>query len=73
MFNGIVDSVISGGVNVIDTSLNYRYMKSERSVGAAVRHLVNNLEYTRDELFIASKAGYVIDDSDNGISGKMMI
>ncbi|KRX10506.1 NADP-dependent oxidoreductase domain [Pseudocohnilembus persalinus] len=73
MFNAICDSVLTGGVNVIDTAINYRYMKSERSVGAAVRHLVENLEYGRDELFIASKGGYIIDDADNGIPGSVQL
>ena len=41
MFNAIVDSVNTGGVNVIDTAINYRYMKSERTVGAALRFLIN--------------------------------
>ena len=39
MFNAIVESVKSGGVNVIDTAINYRYMKSERVVGAALKYL----------------------------------
>ena len=39
MFNAIIDSVESGGVNVIDTAINYRYMKSERTVGAALKYL----------------------------------
>jgi aryl-alcohol dehydrogenase-like predicted oxidoreductase len=36
MFNAIIDSVKSGGVNVIDTAINYRYMKSERVIGACL-------------------------------------
>lgn len=36
MFNGLVESVQTGGVNVIDTAINYRHMKSERVVGAAL-------------------------------------
>ena len=56
MFNAVVDSVKTGGVNVIDTAINYRYMKSERVVGAALRHLIS-LGYTRDELFLCSKNG----------------
>lgn len=58
MFNAIVESVESGGVNVIDTAINYRYQKSERVVGAALRYLLEK-GYTRDELFICSKNGYV--------------
>ena len=36
MFNAIIDSVNSGGVNLLDTAINYRYMKSERVLGAAL-------------------------------------
>lgn len=42
MFNAIIDSVKTGGVNVIDTAINYRYMKSERTVGAALKFLIKN-------------------------------
>jgi aryl-alcohol dehydrogenase-like predicted oxidoreductase len=33
MYDAIKTSVLSGGVNVIDTAPNYRYMKSERVIG----------------------------------------
>jgi len=33
MYDAIKTSVLSGGVNVIDTAPNYRYMKSEKAVG----------------------------------------
>lgn len=39
LYGSIIDSVLSGGVNVIDTAINYRYMKSERVIGAAIRAL----------------------------------
>lgn len=58
MFNAIIESVQSGGVNVIDTAINYRYQKSERVVGAALRYLLEK-GYQREELFIASKNGYI--------------
>jgi hypothetical protein len=47
-FNALIDSVRSGGVNVVDTALNYRYMKAERSIGAALRFLAQNYQITRD-------------------------
>jgi len=34
--------VLSGGVNHIDTAINYRYMKAERTIGAALRYLLAN-------------------------------
>jgi aryl-alcohol dehydrogenase-like predicted oxidoreductase len=53
----MIDSIASGGVNHIDTAINYRHMKSERTVGAALRFLFENTKITRDELFVASKIG----------------
>ncbi len=49
---------MSGGVNVIDTAINYRYQKSERVVGAVLRYLLEK-GYSREELFISSKVGYI--------------
>jgi len=58
MFNGMIESVVSGGVNVIDTAINYRFQKSERVVGAALRYLIEK-GFSREELFICSKNGYI--------------
>jgi len=58
MFNGLIESIQSGGVNVIDTAINYRYQKSERVVGAVLRYLLEK-GYSREELFICSKVGYI--------------
>ena len=69
----MVDSVNSGGINVIDTSINYRYMKSERSVGAALRYLISSNQIERNQLFICSKGGYVPEDADQGIPGQVVI
>ncbi len=41
------------GCNVIDTAINYRFQESERAVGRALHGA------TRDEVFIATKGGYV--------------
>jgi len=57
MFNAIIETVQSNGVNVIDTALNFRSQKSERVIGAALRYLIEH-GYQREELFIASKGGY---------------
>ncbi|KAM3131576.1 hypothetical protein pb186bvf_016360 [Paramecium bursaria] len=69
LFGAINESVKSGGVNVIDTAINYRYMKSERVIGAALRYL----NYPREQLFISSKNGYIPADGDRGISEIQLI
>lgn len=60
-----VISSVNGGINVIDTAINYRRQKAERSVGAAVRELADD-RTPRECLFISTKNGYVTDDADTG-------
>ncbi len=59
-----VKQSIQSGINVIDTAINYRSQKAERSVGKAVSELVQEGKITRDQLFISSKNGYVTNDAD---------
>jgi aryl-alcohol dehydrogenase-like predicted oxidoreductase len=59
VYEAILQSCLTGGVNVLDTSINYRYMKAERTIGAAVADLVKTHGFNRSELFIASKGGYL--------------
>ena len=54
---------VKGGINVIDTAINYRSQKAERSVGAAVSELSDD-GITRECLFISTKNGYVTNDAD---------
>jgi aryl-alcohol dehydrogenase-like predicted oxidoreductase len=46
---------------VIDTAINYRLQRSERSVGAALTELYAK-GYARDELVICTKAGFLTPD-----------
>ena len=52
------------GINVVDTAINYRSQKAERSVGKAIFELIKDAKITRDEIFISSKNGYVTNDAD---------
>lgn len=61
--NAIKQSVRSG-INVIDTAINYRSQKAERSVGRAVAELIDDEEASRDQIFICTKSGYVTNDAD---------
>ncbi len=47
------------GVNVIDTAANYRFQRSERAIGKALRTLVGEEQFSREELVICTKGGYL--------------
>ena len=58
---GYKDAVVRAvqlGVNVIDSASNYRFQRSERSIGQALVELAEQ-GYSRDELLICTKGGYL--------------
>jgi len=55
---------ILGGINVIDSAINYRAQKAERSVGNAISQLIDNDDISREEIFVSTKNGYVTNDGD---------
>ena len=55
---------ILGGINVIDSAINYRAQKAERSIGNAIQQLINNNDISREEIFVSTKNGYVTNDGD---------
>ena len=52
-------AAIGGGINLLDTAINYRNQRSERSIGAALAELFNRGDVRRDEVVIATKAGFL--------------
>jgi aryl-alcohol dehydrogenase-like predicted oxidoreductase len=54
---------VGGGINVIDSAINYRHQRSERSVGAALRLLIAN-GFLRDEVVLCTKAGFLSPDGE---------
>jgi aryl-alcohol dehydrogenase-like predicted oxidoreductase len=52
------------GCNVIDTAINYRFQRSERNIGAALKQLFDAGASSRDEIIIATKGGYVPFDGE---------
>lgn len=47
MYDAIKQCVLSGGINVIDTAPNYRYMKSERTIGKVITTLESKYNISR--------------------------
>lgn len=50
---------LSLGINVFDTALNYRYQRSERLLGRALRQAFDSGQASRDEVIVASKIGFL--------------
>ncbi len=46
---------LGGGINFIDTSLNYRHQRSEKTVGRALARCGN-----REQIVVCTKAGYLV-------------
>lgn len=58
-------SLTSGRVNVVDTAINYRHQRAERSIGRALARLSESHRVARDEIFLATKAGYFAPDGES--------
>jgi aryl-alcohol dehydrogenase-like predicted oxidoreductase len=54
-------AAVESGINVADAAINYRFQRSERSIGAALVQLEAK-GYTRDQLVLCTKAGYLTPD-----------
>src|ERR1700693_1684586 len=55
-------AAVQGGINVIDSAITYRYQRSERSIGAALRELQSK-GFAREELFLSTKGGFLTPDA----------
>src|SRR5262249_52482761 len=62
-YTDAVVAAVEGGINVIDSAINYRFQRSERSIRAALEKLAQ-LGYARDELVLATKGGYLTPDGE---------
>jgi aryl-alcohol dehydrogenase-like predicted oxidoreductase len=62
-YSDAIVCAVTSGVSVIDSAINYRCQRSERSVGAALAKLAA-AGYTRDELILCTKGGYLTPDGD---------
>ena len=62
-YTAAVVEAAQAGINVIDAAINYRFQRSERSIGAALKELKTK-GISRDELILCTKAGYLTPDGD---------
>jgi aryl-alcohol dehydrogenase-like predicted oxidoreductase len=57
-----VVAAVENGINVIDTAINYRFQRSERSIGSALKQLAKK-GFSREEFVLCTKGGYLSPDS----------
>lgn len=55
---------LQGGINVLDTAVNYRHQRSERAIASALSSAMACGTLQRDEVFVATKGGFLTFDSD---------
>jgi len=56
-------AAVESGINVIDSAINYRFQRSERAVGVALKDLFAK-GYSRDEIVLCTKAGFLTPDGE---------
>ncbi|MCS6958051.1 MAG: aldo/keto reductase [Aquificaceae bacterium] len=63
-YRSVIEKAVDYRINVVDTAIVYRYMKSERDIGRVLGTL------PREKLIISTKGGYVPYDIDSGVDPK---
>lgn len=63
----VAEGLRSGAMNVVDTAINYRHQRAERSVGRALQEGFRKGWFSRDEVFVSTKGGYLAPDSESGL------
>ncbi len=64
-YEACVRLALESGVNVFDSAINYRGQKSERAIGRALKKAFDEGAASRDEVFVATKGGYLPHDADD--------
>jgi aryl-alcohol dehydrogenase-like predicted oxidoreductase len=62
-YTDAVVTAVESGINVVDSAINYRFQRSERAIGAALKDLFAK-GYSRDEIVLCTKAGFLTPDGE---------
>jgi aryl-alcohol dehydrogenase-like predicted oxidoreductase len=60
-YTAAIVAAVESGINLIDTAINYRLQRSERTVGTALKVLAHK-GIARDEVVVCTKGGYLTPD-----------
>lgn len=61
-YAGAIRAALAGGINLLDTAVNYRFQRSERVIGATLAELAASGAIRREEIVVATKGGYITFD-----------
>ena len=64
LYRRSVAHALDRSINVVDTAINYRHQRSERAIGAALAEAITRGVVARDEVFVATKGGYMPFDAE---------
>ena len=59
LYQSAIQQAVKAGCNVIDSAINYRCQRSERTIGRALAELIKDGTCRRDEVLIATKGGFI--------------
>ena len=59
-----IETAVAEGCNLLDTAINYRCQRSERTIGAALARLIGQGAIQRDEVILCTKGGYLPFDGE---------
>ena len=62
LYHDAIVCAVTSGCNVIDSAINYRCQRSERSIGTAIEELAGK-GFGRDEIIVATKGGFIPNDA----------
>jgi len=60
-YTATVVAAVESGINLIDSAINYRFQRSERSIGEALQQLAAK-GFSREEIVLCTKGGYLTPD-----------
>lgn len=59
LYLSAIKQALASGCNVLDSAVNYRCQRSERVVGQALAEAIRDGTVARDEVFVATKGGFI--------------
>ena len=62
-YTSAVETAVLGGINFLDSAINYRNQRSERSIGTALSRLFASSEVQREGIVVCTKAGFLTPDA----------